>query len=118
MRNMDALTLPWRIFPKKIEAVCYNRGLLAIIRTGAPLRVTLQQHRGLEVILNKTEWLCVDSNVDDQPVMAWRKFQTQKRSNLYLPVACELWLYHSHAGLIMGSALEDLHQVLEKLKIQ
>lgn len=112
---MDVLILPWRIFPKEVEAACYNRGQLAIIRLGTPVRVALHKHRGLEVILNKTIWLCVDSNADDQPIMAWREFQVQERNDLYLPIACELWLYHSCSGLIMGSALEDLHQGLEKL---
>ena len=102
---METLTQPWRIFPKTIEATCYNRGRLALLRIGYPLRVTLQQHRGLEVILSNTAWLCVDSNADDQPILAWREFQIHGRLNLYQPVSCELWLYHSCAGLIMGSAL-------------
>lgn len=111
---METLTRPWRIFPKKIEAVCYNRGRLALLRLGYPLRVTLQQHRGLEVILDSTMWLCVDSNVEDQPVLAWREFKIHGRNNLHRPVACELWLYHSCAGLIMGSALDDLNRALER----
>ncbi len=112
---MDTLTLPLRIFPKIMEATYFNRGRLAILRLGAPLRVALRQHRGLEVILNNTVWTCVDSTADDQPVMAWREFQVLERSDLHQPIACELWLYHSCAGLIMGSALDDLHQSLEKL---
>jgi len=46
--------------------------------------------------------------------LAWRKFQTSSRLNLHLPISCELWLYHSCAGLIMGSALDDLDQALGK----
>ncbi|WP_090720795.1 hypothetical protein [Nitrosomonas sp. Nm166] len=111
----DTLMLPLRIFPKQINAVCYNRGRLALLRVGRPLRVALLQHRGLEVILDKAMWLCVDSTADDQPVMAWREFKIRGRNNLHLPVACELWLYHSCAGLIMGSALDDLEQALEKM---
>jgi hypothetical protein len=49
---MDTLTLPLRIFSKKIEAACYNRGRLALLRLGDPLRVPLPLHRGLVVILN------------------------------------------------------------------
>ena len=30
------------------------------------------QHRGLEVILFKDSWYCVDSFADDQLVMTWR----------------------------------------------
>ncbi len=114
---METLTLPWRIFPKTIEATCYNRGRLALLRLGYPLRVALQQHRGLEVILSNTMWLCVDSNADDQPILAWREFQIHGRRNLIQPVPCELWLYHNCAGLIMGSALDDLDQALEKIML-
>lgn len=115
---MEMLTRPWRIFPKKIEAACYNRGRLALLRLGYPPRVALQKHRGLEVILDSNEWLCVDSNAEDQPILAWRDFKIHGRDNLYQPIACELWLYHSCAGLIMGSALDDLNVVLETLPIQ
>lgn len=115
--GMNTLPSSLRIFPKKIEAACYNRGRLALLRLGSPLRVTLSLHRGLVVILNSAIWLCVDSFADDQPVMAWREFQIHARDNLYQPVACELWLYHNCAGLIMGSALDDLHQALDKLLI-
>ncbi|MBY0498399.1 MAG: hypothetical protein K2P74_02120 [Nitrosomonas sp.] len=114
---METLIRPWRIFPKKIDAVCYNRGRLALLRLGHPLRVTLRQHRGLEVILDNAEWLCVDSNDEDRPILAWREFKIHARSNLHRPVGCELWLYHSCAGLIMGSALDDLNTALETLAI-
>ncbi len=115
--GMNTLTLPWRVLPKKIEATCYNRGRLALLRYGSPLRVTLSQHRGLEIILNSEVWLCVDSLANDQPVLAWREFNIHARDNLYKPVTCKLFLYHNCAGLIMGSALDDLHQVLDQLLI-
>ncbi|MXS79155.1 hypothetical protein ABF87_14555 [Nitrosomonas sp. JL21] len=111
---METNIIPWRIFPKTIDASCYNRGRLVVLRLGNPFRITLQQHCGLDVILSKDIWLCVDSNLDDQPILAWRKFQTSSRLNLHLPISCELWLYHSCAGLIMGSALDDLDQALGK----
>ena len=115
---MDILTNPMRIFPKQVEAACYNRGRLAMLRLGRPLRITLSLHRGLEVILDSNMWLCVDSFKDDQPVLAWREFKTFARDDLHQPIACELWLYHSCAGLVMGSALDDLQQALDQLKIK
>lgn len=109
-------TLPLRIFPKQIEAACYNRVRLALLRLGNPLRIALVQHRGLEVILDDDIWLCVDSLADEQPVLAWREFQVHARDNLHQPIACELWLYHNCAGLIMGAALDDLqHRVEQRL---
>lgn len=111
--NISAL----RILPKTIEAICYNHVRLALSRLGNPLRVELPEHRGLEVILNNQHWLCVDSNHDDQPIMAWLNFDTSSHNQaLHEPVPCQLRLYHMHAGLIMGSALDALDQSLaEKL---
>jgi hypothetical protein len=114
---MDMLPEPLRIFPKKIDSACYNRARLVLLRIGNPLRVTLQKHRGLEVILSNANWLCVDSFADDQPVMAWCDFKIQARNNLHLPVATNLWLFHSCSGLVMGSALDDLHQSLNEIVI-
>jgi hypothetical protein len=114
---MDTLPQPLRIFPKKIEAACYNRARLALLRLGSPLRVTLQKHRGLYVIISHVNWLCVDSFAQDQPILAWWDFNIQARSNLHRPIATNLWLFHSCSGLIMGSALEDLHQSLNEIVI-
>ncbi len=105
---------PLRIMPKRIEAACYNRVRLALLRLDNPLRLTLTQHRGLEVILYDDNWVCVDGFADDQLVLAWRAFQTHGRDNLFEPIACDLWLYHHCAGLIMGSALDDLQQAIER----
>jgi len=104
---------PWRIIPKQIEAAYYNRARLALLRINNPLRVPLAQHRGLEVILHDDYWLCVDSFSDDQWIMAWREFRIHARDNLFEPIECTLWLYHHCAGLITGSALEDLYQGVE-----
>ncbi|MEA2079820.1 MAG: hypothetical protein U9P00_08185, partial [Pseudomonadota bacterium] len=86
---------------------------LALRRLGNPLRVDLPDHRGLEVILNDHHWLCVDSIKDDQPIMAWLDFDTRSHNQaLHEPVPCQLRLYHMHAGLVMGSALDALDQSL------
>ncbi|SFL03597.1 hypothetical protein SAMN05216302_102743 [Nitrosomonas aestuarii] len=114
---MKSLPKPLRIFPKKIEAACYNRARLAQLRTKSALRVSLQKHRGLEVILNADNWLCVDSFAEDQPVLAWCDFEVHARSDLHRPIATKLWLFHSCSGLIMGSALDDLHQTLNEMEI-
>lgn len=108
---------PLRVMEKTIEASCYNRVRLALLRLGNPLRINLPDHRGLEIILNNRHWLCVDGNGDDQLIMAWRDFDTRKHNNaLHEAVPCQLRLYHINAGLIMGSALDSLEESLtEKL---
>jgi hypothetical protein len=104
---------PLRVMPKTIEAACYNQVRLALRRLGNPLRVELPEHRGLEIILEDDNWLCVDSARNDQPIMAWLCFDTRRHNNaLHEPVPCQLRLYHMHAGLIMGSALDALEQSL------
>lgn len=104
---------PLRTMPKTIEAACYNQVRLALLRLGIPLRVALPEHRGLEVILVNDHWLCVDSACDDLPIMAWLDFDTRRHNEaLHEPVPCELRLYHMHAGLVMGSALDAMQQSL------
>jgi hypothetical protein len=114
--QIDSLR-PLRVMPKTIEAACYNHVRLALRRLGKPLRVDLPDHRGLEIILNDRVWLCIDSTHDDQPVMAWLDFDTRRHNAaLHEPVPCQLRLYHMHAGLVMGSALDALDRSLtEKL---
>lgn len=108
---------PLRIMPKTIEASCYNQVRLALRRLGTPCRVELPDHRGLEIILKNDNWLCVDGAREDQPIMMWCDFDTSKHNSaLYEDVPCSLHLYHTHAALIMGSALDALDQSLtEKL---
>ncbi len=105
---------PLRKLPRQLEAACYNRIRLALLRSGEPLRITLAQHRGLEVIIAHDAWLCVDSLMEDMPVLAWRAFQRHARDNLHQPIRCEIHLYHHCAGLIMGTAFDDLCTVAQR----
>jgi hypothetical protein len=113
-RDLDEITA-LRVMPKTIEATCYNHVRLALSRLGNPLRVDIPDHRGLDIILSDQHWLCVDNFRGDQPILAWLDFDTRKHNTgLHEPVTCQLRLYHMHAGLIMGSALDALHQALQK----
>jgi hypothetical protein len=104
-----------RVMPKVIEAAEYNQVRLALRRLGNPLRVALPDHRGLEIILDDRHWLCVDGNREDLPVMAWTDFDTREHNQaIHVAVPCQLRLYHMHAGLVMGSALEALRQALSE----
>lgn len=104
-----------RTMPKSIEASVYNHVRLALRRFGAPLRVAVPEHRGLEILLDDNLWLCVDANAEDQPVMAWVEFAVRHRDNLHEPISCTLELYHRCAGLVMGSALDALNAALNDL---
>lgn len=112
-QNIDLI--PLRVFPKVIEAATINMARLALVRVANPLRVSLEDHRGLDVILNQKEWLCVDSCNDDQIILAWREFDMRNRNALHQPVNCNLYLYHMHAGLIMGTARDSLTLALSDI---
>ena len=102
---------PLRTYPKNIDAACYNRVRLALNRFERPLRVVLPDHRGLEAVLDYDCWLVVDSLQSDQPVLVWADFD-HRRDSLHEPVTCVLRLYHTHAGLVMGTALAALEKAL------
>jgi len=103
---------PLRVMPKTIEAPCYNRVRLALLRLGKPLRLSLRNPRGLEAILDDRNWVCVDATAGDLPVLAWSGFAVQGRDNLHKPVDCQVKLFHWKAGLIMGAALEGIESAL------
>ncbi|HKJ07931.1 MAG TPA: hypothetical protein VKA76_02485 [Gammaproteobacteria bacterium] len=105
---------PIRVLPKTLDAHCYNRARLALLRLGTPLRVALPGLRGLQVILERDCWLCVDSHVGDRPILAWTDFLSREPDTLHSPVSCALHLYDHRAGLVMGFALEALEQRLER----
>lgn len=110
--NLDCTAL--RTFPKRIDATCYNRVRLALRRLGRPLRIAIDYHRGLEMILDDQCWLCVDCFHHDAPILAWCRFDTTDRWDLHAPVPCSLEVYHLHGGLVMGSVLEALEQALNQ----
>ncbi len=108
---------PLRVLPKTIDAHCYNLARLALRRLPRrPIRVRLDGLRGLEVIIEDKYWLCIDSNAEDSPVLAWTDFETKGRSSLHEPVQCKLYLLHYHSGLVMGLALDALEQALDQAR--
>ncbi|MBL1276742.1 MAG: hypothetical protein COB30_011705 [Ectothiorhodospiraceae bacterium] len=108
-----------KVMSKIIDAVCYNHARLALLRISNPLRIEIPDHRCLEAILSDDYWLCVDSCQEDQPILAWCDFDKHDHNAaLHQPIPCQLRLYHSHAGLIMGSALDSLDRALTEVLSQ
>lgn len=106
---LEGLT-PLRVLPKRIDAACYNRIRVLLLRNHPPVRVAVPGHRGLEIILTDQAWLGVQALGEDLPLLAWSRFEVAGRTALHAPVDCQLSLYHMHAGLVMGSALEALRE--------
>jgi hypothetical protein len=102
----------------RMEAVYYNRVYIALKRIGNPLRIELINLRGLDIVIDNDEWICVDRAIGDFPTMAWTGFERNKRNALYEPVPCELRLYHSHAELICGTVLDLVYRCLSKQLIK
>ena len=99
---------------KVIPAEDYNRVRLALSRLGPRLELELPSMRCLKMLITDQFWLCTDSCVGDQPIMAWTAFESSGRSALNAPVVCELRLYHAHAGKVMGEVLENIGKELQK----
>ncbi len=101
---------PLKTLSKSIEAHCYNKVRLAVLRLPSPVRVELARLR-LEMELDRSCWIA-RSLVTGAPMLSWCRFVTRGRA-LHQPVACELHLYHAHAGLLMGTALDQLCIMLD-----
>ena len=111
--QIDELTAVHTLY-KVIDYTDYNQIRLALQRIKPPIRVTLGDMRCLDVIIDNDCWLCIDTCMNDRPIMAWVCFETSQRSGLNEPVKCELRLYHIHSGLVMGEVLENIGKELEK----
>lgn len=103
-----------RVMQKTITAEDYNRIRLGMSREKLPWRFELKQFRCLQCVLYETAWVCVDECQDDLPILAWTDFNVAQRESLESPVYCKLRLYHVHAGLVMGTALEALVETVDE----
>lgn len=101
-----------RIMHKRIAAAEYNCIRVSLLRESLPWRITLRQFRCLHCIIDDLAWVCIDESHNDLPILAWTNFNTAQRSRLDAPVDCELRLFHMHAGLIMGTALDALYETI------
>lgn len=99
---------PLRVMSKSIAADDFNRIRLGLLRMPLPWRIPLKEFRCLHCVLDETAWVCIDECYNNLPVLAWTKFKIARRAALDTPIECELHLFHMHAGLLMGAALEAL----------
>jgi hypothetical protein len=108
LREVPAL----KVMDSVVAAKHYNRVRLALVRLENPLRFSLPHLRGLDMVLSREEWVCVDRTLNDLPVLAWTDFQTADRNALHAPVPCRIRFYHAYAGLIVGTLLQDVSVIL------
>ena len=98
--------------PKTVPAEVYNHVRLALLRFEAPIQFELQRHCGLAISLERFFWHCVEIYSGDRTVMVWSQFDLENRSAIHAPVKCELSIYHTQAGLVMGSVLDELSDIV------
>lgn len=96
----------------EIPAEYYNRIRLGQLRLKAPLRLELAGLSEIDAILEDDIWVCVESNLNDLPVLAWTNFESQNRNSLDEPVRCKLCLYNIHADLITETALKTIYTII------
>ena len=103
-----------RTISTEIEGGRYNQVHLGLLRLGCPIRLDLPGLRGMDVIVDRQAWVCVDRTLYDLPVLAWTDFEHQDRKAIHEPVRCLLHYYHIHADLITETVLSTLLCVLSE----
>jgi hypothetical protein len=107
---------PIRVLPKQVPAPCWNAVRLALRRLGEPLRLDLPVLKTVACVLARDSWRLIDFSDRETLLLEWTRFDAQERG-LHEPVACELRVFHVHAGLIMGEALEAIeHAAAEAMQ--
>lgn len=98
----------------KVSATHYNHVLVALKRLGDEIRLRIPKLKHLDLILQKNAWIVVDRVLNDYPIVAWTDFETEGRSSLHEPIACQIKHYHAHANMIMRRTLEAMEMLLSE----
>lgn len=97
-----------------VSGQVYNQVWLALTRLPSPLRVSLPELKNMDIILQNDAWIVVDKAFGDVPVVAWTNFDNRHRDNLHRPIACQIRLFHAHAGRILLPCLQTLERLLRQ----
>ncbi|MEJ2346005.1 MAG: hypothetical protein P8090_11450 [Gammaproteobacteria bacterium] len=98
----------------RMPAARFNAVRLALLRLGEPVRFALPGLRTLEMVLEQQAWICVDSGLNDFPVLAWVDFEAGGRNALHEPVSCMLYTYHAHAHIIEARVLQAVSEFVDR----
>ena len=102
----------YELIETSITAANYNLVQIAFKRLGEPIEIPLTGLRRLELILDHEDWVVVDHDMNDIPILAWTDFQVEGRSALHESVPCLLKTYHMHAKVILERVSEFMEQEL------
>ena len=96
-----------------VPAELFNLVRLALMRLGNPLRFPITGLKNLEIMLDDETWICVDSSLNDIPVLAWTEFEASHRDSLVEPISCQYYTYHAHADKIFDTVVEYMADYLD-----
>ena len=99
---------------EQLAAKQFNDIRLGLLRLGAPHRIKLEGLRSLDMLLDESEWIIVDREMDDLPIIAWREFGTGKRTDLNSPISSTVLYFHIHADLVKNKALEYVAHYMDE----
>lgn len=100
--------------PAIIDGRRYNQILLGVRRLKNPLRLPLPGLRGMDMLLDREAWVCVDRTLYDLPVLAWTDFRPAERRAIHEVVPCQLHYYHINAELISEPVLATTVKEVQK----
>ena len=95
-----------------VEARHYNQIRLALQRLPGPIRLKLTGLPHIDMVIDNDSWVCVDTSLNDLPVVAWTDFNTKTRQGLHQPIQCKLHYFHYKAGLLAIKALNTTAALL------
>lgn len=98
----------------EVSAKLYNLWRRAKLHFSLPIRIPLTGFRGLVMVLEENEWVCVNERENDLPVLAWVEFEDHGRDALHVPVKCKLNHYHFAASKVRAASLELMETALDE----
>lgn len=108
MRRLDELPV-YSSQPAKIPADYFNSVKLTMLRLEDTFRFSLPGYTNIDVVIDQDSWVCVDTSLQDLPLVAWVEFEVKGRDNLHEPVYCQKKYYHFMAAHVARDALEHIN---------
>jgi hypothetical protein len=99
-------------YPSKAPAAAWNAWRRYWSQTHREACFGLEGLPPLSLLLGEREWVLIDSNAYDFPVLSWSDFRDQGRG-LHEPVPCTVRHYHQGASRFRDKALVLMVEELE-----
>ncbi len=99
---------------QQIDAGLYNLWRRAKLHLNLPLRMELPEFEFMVLIVEQDDWVVVDANKFDLPILAWVDFRDKGRDSLHTPVECTLNYYHFMASKLREPSLHFLADELQQ----